>query len=169
MQHTETVEPQGARRPEHYKANVGDENLQYQPVFFNDPVPTGRQVLEAMNLYPTADYSVFQLLPNGQLEGLRHDETTDLRQRGVEKYLVFHSDRSFRFELDGRVFEWGADKISGGVLKTLAGVDQSAYGVWQEIRGGEDKALGAADRADLTDNGVERFFTGIVKTTEGAV
>lgn len=150
-----------------YQVLIGDELLAYRPAVIADPVPTGRQILESAGVHPIVEYSVFQLLTNGQIEGLRLDETTDLRARAVEKFIVFHSDRSFRFDLDGTVFDWGAGRICGRVLKTLAKVDPATYGVWQEVRGKDDLAIGDADFADLTNQGVERFFTGIVKTTEG--
>ena len=150
-----------------YRVQIGDEQLAYRPALIQDPVPTGRQVLEAAGAQPVVEYSVFQVLQNGQLEGLRLDETTDLRTRGVEKFLIFHSDRSFRLDVDGVVFEWGTGRIYGRVLKVLAKVDLTTYGVWQEIPGKDDLAIGDEQFADLTANGVERFFTGIVKTTEG--
>lgn len=150
-----------------YRVLLGDELLSYRPAVIADPVPTGRQILVAAGVEPLLEYSVFQVLRNGQLEGLRFDETTDLRSRGVEKFLIFHSDRSFRFELDGSVFEWGTGRIQGRVLKTLAKVDLATYGVWQEVPGQDDRAIGDEQFADLTPEGVERFFTGIVKTTEG--
>jgi hypothetical protein len=150
-----------------YRIEIGDELLAYRPAVIADPVPTGRQVLEAAGAHPVVEYSVFQVLKNGQIEGLRLDETTDLRTRGVEKFLVFRSDRSFRLDLDGTVFEWGASRISGRVLKILAKVDPVTYGVWQEMPGKDDLAIADAQFADLTTQGVERFFTGIVKTTEG--
>lgn len=150
-----------------YRIEIGDELLAYRHTVIADPVPTGRQVLEAAGAHPVVEYSVFKLLTSGQLEGLRLDETTDLRARGVEKFLIFHSDRSFRFDLDGNVFEWGTGRICGRVLKTLAKVDLGTYGVWQEVPGKEDLAIADASFADLTPLLVERFFTGIVKTTEG--
>lgn len=150
-----------------YRVEIGDELMAYRQAVIADPVPTGRQILEAAGVHPVVEYSVFQLLVNGQLESLRLDETTDLRARGVERFVVFHSDRSFRFDLDGTVFDWGTGRVSGRVLKTLAKVDPATYGVWQEVRGKEDLAIGDTDFADLTTHGVERFFTGIVKTTEG--
>lgn len=150
-----------------YRVLLGDELLSYRSAVIVDPLPTGRQILEAAGVQPTLEHSVFQVLRNGQLEGLRFDEATDLRSRGVEKFLIFHSDRSFRFELDGSVFEWGSCRIQGRVLKTLAKVDLATYGVWQEVPGQDDRAIGDEQFADLTPEGVERFFTGIVKTTEG--
>jgi hypothetical protein len=119
------------------------------------------------NARPADEHIVFQMLTNGLLEELRPDETTDLRTAGVEKFLVFKNDRSFRMELDGRVFEWGGTFISGLTLKKLAQVDPTEYGVWLEVRGSEDRPIGNTDLVDLSAQGIERFFTGIVKTTEG--
>jgi hypothetical protein len=150
-----------------YRVDIGDESLNYRHAVIADPVPTGRQVLEAAGVSPAVEYGVFQVLRSGQIESLRLDETTDLRTRGVEKFLVFHSDRSYRFDIDGTVFEWGTGRICGRVLKILAKVDPVTYGVWQEVPGKDDLAITDLQFADLTTEGVERFFTGIVKTTEG--
>lgn len=150
-----------------YRVQIGDEALTYRQVVIDDPVPTGRQILEAAEARPVVEHGVFQLLRSGQIEGLRLDETTDLRSRGVEKFLVFRSDRSYRFEIDGAVFDWGTGRISGRVLKILAKVDLTTYGVWQEVPGKDDLSITDGQFADLTTQGVERFFTGIVKTTEG--
>ena len=110
---------------------------------------------------------VFQLLRGGVLEDLRATETVDLLNSGVERFLVFKGSASYRFELDGRVIEWGKPVISGLVLKKLAGVDPATYGVWLEVRGGDDKPVEDSELVDLAQEGLERFFTGIVQTTEG--
>lgn len=150
-----------------YRIAIGNDKLDYHKAVTDDPVPTGLQILELANARPADEHIVFQMLANGLLEELRPDETTDLRTAGVEKFLVFRSDRSFRLELDGRVFEWGGTFISGLTLKKLAQVDPAEYGVWLEVRGSEDRAIGDTDLVDLSAQGIERFFTGIVKTTEG--
>ena len=150
-----------------YRVLIGDETLQYRPAIIADPVPTGQQLLEAAGVRPTIDYAVYQVLKNGLLENLRPDETADLREAGIEKFLIFRNDRSFRFELDGRQFEWGATVISGLTLKKLAEVDLVTYGVWLEVRGADDKRIEDTELVDLSAPGVERFFTGIVQTTEG--
>lgn len=150
-----------------YRVQIGNENMEFHPVVIDDPVPTGLQILEAANARPADEHLVFQVLKNGLLEELRPDETTDLRTKGVEKFLVFHSDRSFRFELDGRIFEWGATLISGITLKKLTSVDPAIYGVWLEVRGADDRPIDDTEIVDLSAIGVERFFTGIVQTTEG--
>ena len=101
-----------------------------------DPLITGRQLLDEAGNRPLEDFLIFLKLRNGLLEEIRLDETVDLRKPGVERFLVFKSDRSFRFELDGRRFEWGAARITGLTLKKLADVDLEKYGVWREVRGG---------------------------------
>ncbi|MCK5911078.1 MAG: multiubiquitin domain-containing protein [Caulobacter sp.] len=135
---------------------------------FRDPVVTGEQILQAARQFPTDQHLVFQLLADGQLEELRLDETVDLREPGREKFITFKSDRSFRFTLDGRRFEWGLPFITGLQLKRLAGVDPNTYGVWLAQRVGDDRLIGNTEQVDLTAEGVERFFTGIDTTTEGS-
>jgi len=150
-----------------YRVQIGNERMEFHAAEIDDPVPTGLQILEAVGARPAEEYLVFQILKNGLLEELRPDETTDLRANDVEKFLVFRSDRSFRFELDGRMFEWGGTLISGITLKKLAEVDLATYGVWLEVRGADDRAIGDTELVDLSAVGVEHFFTGIVQTTEG--
>ena len=137
-------------------------------VSFADPVVTGRQVLEAVRKFPVDEHLVFQVLANGQLEDVRLDETVDLRLAGVEQFLTFRSDRSFRFVLDGQRYDWGSAVITGRKLKDFAKVDAATYGVWLEVRGAEDRPVGDNERVSLSGEGVERFFTGKQMTTEGA-
>jgi hypothetical protein len=150
-----------------YRVQFGDPQLNYRPGVISDAVPTGRQLLEAAGAQPVIEHLLFQVLKDGRLDEVEPEDTVDLRAAGVEKFLVFQSDRSFEFELDGHRYPWGAPAISGLALKRLAGVDPVRYGVWQEIRGADDKKIEDSADADLTPTGVERFFTGIIKTTEG--
>ncbi|MBP2490930.1 hypothetical protein JOH50_006726 [Rhizobium leguminosarum] len=135
---------------------------------FNDPIVTGAQVLQKAKLFPTDEYLLFQELDDGQLEEIRPDESVDLRHDGREQFITFKSDRSFRFVLDGRKFEWGLPFITGLQMKRLAGVDPNSYGVWLSQRVGDDKLIGNKEKVDLQGDGTERFFTGIDTTTEGA-
>lgn len=61
----------------------------------------------------------------------------------------------------------GPNLISGLVLKMIAGVDPRTHDVYQEIRGGEDLLIRDGDLVDLSQAGVEKFFTAIAQTTEG--
>ncbi|HEY9709898.1 MAG TPA: multiubiquitin domain-containing protein, partial [Oculatellaceae cyanobacterium] len=95
-----------------------------------DPVITGRQLLEKANKLSAEEHLIFQLLHDGQLEEIRLDETVDLRQAGIEKFITWRSDRTFYLVIDGRRFPWGAPIITGRQLKKLAGVDPATYSVW---------------------------------------
>jgi Multiubiquitin len=150
-----------------FHISVGDAELNFRPVRIDDPVPTGRQILEAAGVRIPEEHLVFQILRDGELEELRQDETTDLRGGRAERFLIFPGAESFRIELDGQTLEWGACAISGRVLKMIAKVDPKTYGVWLEVRGAEDRPIGDTELVRLDGKGLERFFTGISQTTEG--
>ena len=150
-----------------WRIQIGDEKLDYRSAPIDDPVPTGLQILELVDAGPPEEFMVFQVLRGGALEEIRPTETTDLRASEVERFLVFKGSASYRINLDGQVLEWGKPVISGLVLKKLARVDPAKYGVWLEVREGDDKPIGDSELIDLTPEGLERFFTGIVQTTAG--
>ena len=158
----------GRKPREHgpYSIAVGNEKLDFRNVRIEDPVPTGRQILTASDARPADEHLVFQILRGGDLEELRLDETTDLREGRVERFLVFKSTESFRLEVDNRRFEWGACAISGRVLKRLVDAPEE-YGVWLEMRGEPDRPIDDNELVSLEGKGLERFFTGPVQTTEG--
>lgn len=135
---------------------------------FTDPVVTGRQLLREAGRRPVVEYLLFQLLKKGQMEEIRLDETVDLRQAGLERFMTFRSDRSYRLLIDDERYEWGAAQITGLMLKKLAGVDPDTYDVWLEVReSGEDIRIENNETVSLEADGVERFFTGKSTTTEG--
>ena len=68
-----------------YRMDVGDAELAFRPVRIDDPVPTGRQILDAAGIRQVEEHLLFLVLSNGELEELRLDETTDLRGGGVER------------------------------------------------------------------------------------
>lgn len=147
---------------ETYKIQIDQQSYQT-----DDPVVTGRQILELAAKRPADEFLVFLKLRNGQLEEIRLDETLDLRQAGPEKLMTFRSDRSFRFSVDGRRFEWGASVITGATLKKLGDVNQTAYDLYLESVGTNDRLIENTDEVDLTAPGVERFFSVKRNTTEG--
>jgi len=148
-----------------YGILIGDAELNFRPAVIQDPIPTGSQILSAAGVREPVEHTVFQMLVDGQLEELRPTETTDLRSRGVEKFLVFRSDRSFRFQLNDQSAEWGASRISGATLKRLAGVDLVTHDVWQDVIGGADILVEDRGFSDLAAPGVERFRTTPVSLT----
>lgn len=142
-----------------YGILIGDDQLNFSPLLIADPVPTGKQILDAAQKHPAREYLLYQLLTSGALEELRPEETTDLRQAGVEKFLAFRGDRSFRFELNDQATDWGTQWISGRTLKGLANVNPATYDVFLVLIGEEDQRIADHELFDLAQPGVERFAT----------
>lgn len=161
-------ENRGLRPADLYRIVLLDDQLNERHLDLSDPVPTARQILQAAAVRPVEDYSVYAILPSGDFEDLRLDETYDLRGRGTERFVIFQTDRVFKFTIDDRQLEWGKPNISGRVLKSLAGVPTDTYDVYLEVRGGgQDILIRDADLIDLSKPGIERFITLIRDTTEG--
>lgn len=153
-----------------YRIVVLGDQLNERHVDLTDPVPTGRQILQAAGVRSVEDYSVYAILPSGEFEDLRLDETYDLRGCGADRFVIFQTDRAFKFTIDDRKLEWGKPNISGRVLKALAGVPADTYDVYLEVRGGgQDVLIRDADLIDLSKPGIERFITIIRDTTEGLI
>ncbi|WP_192247482.1 multiubiquitin domain-containing protein [Mesorhizobium caraganae] len=134
----------------------GDLNFLSRQV--SDPVPLGRQLLEAAALDPQDGYSLFAVLPSGDFEDVRLDEPFDLREHGTERFVAFLTDRDFKLTLNDDELRWGKPVISGAVLYGLAkpGDDES---VFLEIPGGEDRLIELGELIDLAEPGIERFIT----------
>lgn len=132
--------------------------LEFQPYTISDPVPTGRQILEAAGLIPAKDYTLFAVLPGSDFEDVRLKETFDLRARGVERFVAFTGDRVFRFCLNDRQLSWGLPNIQGSQLYQLADISDD-LGVFRDVPGGTDQLIDPADTIDLTQPEVERFIS----------
>lgn len=135
----------------------------------DDPIVTGNQLLALAEKRSPTEFLIYLFLRDGSLEGIRPEETVDLRTRGVERFITFKSSAAYFFMLDDQKKEWGSNMITGRHLKRLAGVDPKKYDVWQETRGGDDQKIGDRDLVNLSQAGLERFYTAINQTTEGLV
>lgn len=134
------------------------ENLDFSPLEVTDPVPLGRQVLDAAGLDPRDGYSLFAILSSGDFEDVRPDEPFDLRGNGAERFVAFLTDRDFRLTLDEAQLAWGKPAISGAALYALADIGDDKA-VFLEVRGGEDRLIEPDALVDLTKPGIERFVT----------
>ncbi|RNJ41817.1 hypothetical protein B5V01_21765 [Mesorhizobium erdmanii] len=134
----------------------GDLNFLSRQV--SDPVPLGRQLLEAAALDPQDGYSLFAVLPSGDFEDVRLDEPFDLREHGTERFVTFLTDRDFKLTVNDDELRWGKPVISGAVLYGLA-KPGDGEGVFLEVPGGEDRLIEPGELIDLAEPGIERFIT----------
>jgi hypothetical protein len=148
-----------------YRIQFSLNNLNFRTIEMADPVPLGRQILVAAGLDPQGDYSLFAILPSGDFEDIRLDEQYDLRERGIERFVGFQSDRDFKLTLNNHQITWGKPAINGSDLYKLANVGED-QAVFLEVRGGEDRLISAQEMIDLTAPGVERFITASLPATE---
>ena len=47
-----------------YRIKIADETLNFRHVEVIDPMPVGRQILEAVDAKPIEEFSIFAMLPN---------------------------------------------------------------------------------------------------------
>jgi hypothetical protein len=141
-----------------YRFRLAQGDLNFESYQVSDPVPLGRQLLEAAALEPSDGYSLFAILPSGDFEDVRPNEPFDLRERGAEKFIAFQTDRDFKLTLNNDDLRWSKPIISGKVLYGLA-KPRDEEGVFLEVHGGEDRLVDPNDLIDLSEPGIERFVT----------
>lgn len=141
-----------------YRFLFAQGNLNFTHLAVGDPVPLGRQILEAAGLHPSDGYSLFAILPTGDFEDVRLEETFDLRERGAERFVAFLTDRDFKLTINDRQVTWGKPIISGAELYKLA-TPREGEGLYLQFRGGEDRVIEMGDVVDLAEPGIEHFIT----------
>ncbi|OOO15778.1 multiubiquitin domain-containing protein [Agrobacterium pusense] len=141
-----------------YRFLLAQGDLNFQSCVVGDPVPLGRQLLEAAALNPRDGYSLVAILPSGDFEDVRLNEPFDLRERGAERFIAFQTDRDFKLTLNDNELRWGKPVISGIILHNLAKPSEGER-VFLEVPGGEDRLVEYGDLIDLTQLGIERFIT----------
>ncbi|RWI90161.1 multiubiquitin domain-containing protein [Mesorhizobium sp.] len=141
-----------------YRFLLAQGDLNFQSRAVSDPVPLGRQLLEAAALDPRDGYSLVAILPSGDFEEVRLNEPFDLRERGAERFIAFLTDRDFKLTLNDHELLWGKPVISGTILYGLA-KPADGEGVFLEVPGGEDRLVEHGELIDLTQPGIERFIT----------
>lgn len=140
-----------------YRIQFALENLDFRPLSVVDPIPLGRQVLEAAGLEPDRGYSLFAILETGDFEDVRLNEPFDLRGVGAERFIAFLTDRDFKFEVNSNEERWGKPAISGRILEQLARPGPGEA-VFLDVRGGTAILIEPAMLVDLNAPGVERFY-----------
>lgn len=144
--------------PHSHAIQVGGVELNFKRINLEDPMPTGRQILAAAGFTDQVDYILCAILSIGDFEEVRLDETFDLRGTGVQRFIAFQTDRTYRLTLNGHSLLWGEPTLLGSILYGLAEVGQDEA-VFADIRGGTDRLVAPCDIIDLSKPEVERFIT----------
>jgi hypothetical protein len=146
------------RPAQRYRIRFAQGDLNFRPLEVSDPVPLGRQILQAAGLGSTPEISLFAILPSGDFEDVRLDEPFDLRAHGAERFIAFQTDRSFKLTLNGHQIEWGKPVISGAALYALAKASANEA-VFLKVQAHDDRMIEQGDLVDLAAPGVEHFYT----------
>jgi hypothetical protein len=163
MQQNQPVTPESGA----YRIQIAGPDLQFRDAKIADPVPTGRQIIEAAGGRPPDDFVVLQWPDDGDMLAIDLDQTTDLRAPGAERFIVAKSDRIYLFEIDGKRHGWPEPVITREALLAIAKQDPSKFSVWQEFQKRPDEEILAGHPANLDAKGTERFYTVMKHTTEG--
>ncbi|MEW8350288.1 MAG: multiubiquitin domain-containing protein [Candidatus Thiodiazotropha taylori] len=141
-----------------FKTKILDENFEKLLVQFDDPVITGRQLIDSAGKRPVNNYIALQQLSNHSLEEIRLDETIDLRKPGIEKFFVIESDRTYRFTVNDHRLQWPQELITGESIKRLMKIP-SHFELYLEKRDSKDLVIEDSDAVNLNDGGVEHIYS----------
>lgn len=91
---TEHEQPESARpaqpaKPRFYKVLI--EKTQYD---VHEPTPTGRELLTIAGKQPPDQFAIYLKLPGQQPKRIGLDETVDLREPGVERFVTLPLDQT---------------------------------------------------------------------------
>ena len=96
--------PQAPQKPKSFKVQI-DKNL-YQT---DNPVPTGRQLLELAGKTPPEGYALYQKPKSGTPVRIELDKTVDLRVPGVDRFVTLPLDQTEGLGTDRRDFDLPAE------------------------------------------------------------
>lgn len=142
-----------AFHPRRFLITVNDNQFR-----LNDPLPKGRDILEAANLLPVDEHVLFLRQVDGMIEEINLAEPVDVTAAGVEAFLAFRADRIFYLVVDGRRFPWGKANITGAELYSLARIPAD-NDLFYDPKGGRDDLIDDAETISLEGKEVEHFYT----------
>ena len=143
-----------ASRKPRFRVAVAKADFDFcQSLEVDDTKVTGRQLLEVSGFKPSEEYLLFQALDDGALEERRLDELIELDEKKENRFIVFHSDRSFRVEIDGRRFEWGEVELTGRIAKQIVGARSAGVGLWLVRQSGYRPLRRGRRRSEALDRG----------------
>lgn len=115
--------------------------------------PTGADILQASGRPATPEQLVLQILRRGGLESIRLEEHADLSLGN--KFVISAGDRTYRFTVDDKQYEWPHRLISGLLLHELSGARPDQRVAYQQA--GALEVVEPNQLVDLHSAGVEKF------------
>ncbi len=155
---------QAARGQPCLQVAIAEASYDFKLIDVGNSKLTGQQLLEVAGFESVQEYLLFQLWDDGSLKERQLNEAIELGGKEINRFILFKSDRSFRVEIDGRRFEWGAATLSGLIAKQLVGADPTCTGIWFNRSDDSEVLIKNADTVDLTGDSVERLRTGPIFT-----
>jgi len=149
-------------RADRHIVEIAGADLKFRKVRISDPVPNGLQIAQAFGGGNPNGLVVLQQLPNGELEELRLSETTDIRKRGIERFIVAEADRTYRFVVEGLGLVWFFSDPTALTIKTLLGKGEE-HVVVQKLENDADREFQDDERVNLEGRDTEEFYFRKVK------
>ena len=123
----------------------------------NDPVLSGREVLQKAGFKPASDHVLIERTnPGTRSVGL--DEKIDLATPGREIFHAFVADRTYNFTIDELGYEWGAPTITEAQLREVTSADDSLAFVLERTDQ-PDQVIEDGESVDLNAKGTEHIRT----------
>ncbi|MGK2742258.1 multiubiquitin domain-containing protein [Tepidicaulis sp. LMO-SS28] len=141
-----------------YGLRIGDEDLTFTHHQINDPIITIEQILGLANARLKDEFDIYEFRHDGTFTRLDPASMVDLRQEGIESFLVFRTDRAFRLMIDDERYDWGVRRISGKALREIAHISPEME-LWEALREQPDRKIHDTDLVDLNHPGTEKFYS----------
>lgn len=123
---------------------------------YEDPILTGRQILDGFGYRPADAYLLFQFGFESGIYERKLVESIRIDGDGVEKFRVFESDRSYRLSIDDERYEWGDRFITGRDILEVVG--RADCVVKLERKDIADRTAGLDEIIDLDGEELEHFY-----------
>jgi len=147
------IDPQVSQEQSLTAELICDEQCVANAVQARSAAPTGADILQAAGRPATPDQLVLQILRRGGLESIRLEERADLALG--HKFVLSAGDRTYRFTVDDKQYEWPHRLISGLLLHELSGARPDQQVVFR--RDGGPLVVEDHQLVDLNSAGVEHF------------
>ena len=134
-------------------------NLEFQPLAVPDPVPLGRQILEAAGLEPKAGYSLFGILPSGDFEDVRLRRNLRPPREGCGTLRRLPHRPNLQADAGRGPNRMGRAGDEGRRCSMSLRSSARRRRSYLDVRGGKDRMVDPGESIDLAEPGIERFIT----------